>query len=508
MPVYPTTMWDLLEQRAAATPSQVLLDDDTGRTMTALQWRDAALTLAAALYARGITRDTPVSWQLPTVHESAVLLLALARLGAVQNPILHILRRQEVGFIVGQTSARLLITSNVWRNFDYAAMARDVASEHGCETLVIERGIMPAGDPTNLPRPPDGVGDPVRFIYYSSGTTAEPKGARHTDLSVMASANALIVLYDANEVIAIAFPYTHIGGVCQTVNSIYTGARMVFFESFDPVQSPLVMAAHGTTNLGSAVPFFLAFIKAQHEHGREALFPNLRWFVSGGAPKPPDLYYEMKALFGVPILSNWGLTEFPIATISVPDDLDQDLAHAEGRALPNIELKIVDAEGAIVAPAEAGELLVKGPQMFKGYVDASLNDVAFDGDGFFRTGDIGIVGPRGHVQITGRIKDIIIRNAENLSALEIEAALYSHPNVADVAVIGVPDPLTGERAMAVIVLAAGVQTLTLNELADHCQDQQLASQKFPERLEIVDQLPRNSMGKVLKQDLRRRFAGG
>jgi acyl-CoA synthetase (AMP-forming)/AMP-acid ligase II len=327
----------------------------------------------------------------------------------------------------------------------------------------------------------------------------------HTDRSVMSSANALILLQGSDDVVPIAFPYTHIGGVAQTVSALFRGGPMVLFEGFDAKSSPIEMAAHGATTLGSSLPFLLAYADAQRRHGSEPLFPRLRFLASGGAPKPPDLFHEMKTILGVPILSNWGLTEFPIATVSFIDDLDEDLASAEGRILPGVDLKVVAADGTPAATGQEGELLVKGPQALQGYVDASLDAAAFDADGYFRTGDIGVVGPRGHIRITGRIKDIIIRNAENLSALEIEAAVYSHPKVADVAVIGVPDPRTGERALAFVVLAEGVDALSLPELAEHCRAQELAKQKVPELLEIIDQLPRNSMGKILKQDLRKRY---
>jgi cyclohexanecarboxylate-CoA ligase len=150
---------------------------------------------------------------------------------------------------------------------------------------------------------------------------------------------------------------------------------------------------------------------------------------------------------------------------------------------------------------------LRGPQLCRGYVDASLDAEAFDDRGFFRTGDLGIVGPRGHVQITGRIKDIIIRNAENISAQEVEDVLYTHPKVADVAVVGVPDPATGERACAVVVLTEGAGSLSLTELVDFCREQKLANQKIPERLEIVEQLPRNALGKILKRELRSAYAG-
>jgi acyl-CoA synthetase (AMP-forming)/AMP-acid ligase II len=505
LPRYPATMWGLLEQRAAATPDRVILYDDTGRALTAAAWKDQAERVAAALFARGVRAETPVSWQLPTTHEAAVLLMALCRLGAVQNPVIPILRHREVDFIVGQTEAQLLITPSVWRNFDYAGMAGDIAAQRGCDTLVIDRDGLPLGDPSTLPPPPSGEGDPVRFILYSSGTTADPKGARHTDQSLMFSANGPILGARANDLTPLPFPYTHVGGVALTVTLLYTGSQIIMMEVFNPVESPVVAARYPVTRLGSALPFFMAYADAQRKHGSEPLYPELVSFSSGGAPKPPEIYWELKELFGVPILSAWGLTEFPIATASFLDDADEDLAVAEGRALPGVDLKIVAADGTVLPAGEEGEVLVRGGQALKGYVNASLDAAAFDPEGYFRTGDLGVLGPRGHLRITGRTKDIIIRNAENLSALEIEGAVFSHPKVADVAVIGVPDPRTGERACAVVVLAEGVTDISLQEVADHCRSQQLAAQKIPERIEIVDALPRNSMGKILKQELRKQY---
>jgi acyl-CoA synthetase (AMP-forming)/AMP-acid ligase II len=296
-----------------------------------------------------------------------------------------------------------------------------------------------------------------------------------------------------------------VGGVALTVTLLYTGSQIIMMEVFNPVESPVVAARYPVTRLGSALPFFMAYADAQRKHGSEPLYPELVSFSSGGAPKPPEIYWELKELFGVPILSAWGLTEFPIATASFLDDADEDLAVAEGRALPGVDLKIVAADGTVLPAGEEGEVLVRGGQALKGYVNASLDAAAFDPEGYFRTGDLGVLGPRGHLRITGRTKDIIIRNAENLSALEIEGAVFSHPKVADVAVIGVPDPRTGERACAVVVLAEGVTDISLQEVADHCRSQQLAAQKIPERIEIVDALPRNSMGKILKQELRKQY---
>jgi acyl-CoA synthetase (AMP-forming)/AMP-acid ligase II len=322
----------------------------------------------------------------------------------------------------------------------------------------------------------------------------------------MSCARGPILSGNGDDVMPLPFPYTHVGGIATTVSTIFVGSRLLMIEVFDPVQTPLLLAERGASRLGSALPFFLAYAEAQRRHGPEPLFPNLVSFSSGGAPKPPEIYYELKALFGVPILSSWGLTEFPIATWSYFDDSDEELAMTEGRALPGVQLKLVAPDGAVLSPGHEGEVLVRGPQKLKGYVDSSLDAAAFDDEGYFRTGDLGVLGPRGHLRITGRTKDIIIRNAENLSALEIEGAVFSHPKVADVAVIGVPDPRTGERACAVVVLAEGAQDLTLEEIIQHCRAQDLARQKIPERLEIVAELPRNPMGKILKQELRKRYA--
>jgi acyl-CoA synthetase (AMP-forming)/AMP-acid ligase II len=509
MPVYPRTLWELLALRAEEDPDRVLIEDDRYRTLTAAQWLRRSEEVAAGLQDRGVTEDRVVSWQLPTSIEACVLMMALARLGAVQNPIIPLLRRREVGFIVGQTGSRLLITPGVWRNFDYAAMAGEIAAESGVDTLVLTGAGLPVGDPGDLPPVPPGTADPVRHIYYSSGSTADPKGARHTDKSAMSSATGTILGYqvDPEDCIPIPFPYTHIGGMALTVASLYTRCRLLLIEIFDPKTSPRVIGRKGGTLLGSAVPFFHAYLEAQKQHGTESLFPRLKAFSGGGAPKPPELYYEMKKIFGIGIISSYGLTECPISTSGTLDDSDEDLAHTEGRVVPGVELRIVGDDGSDRAPGEEGELRLRGPQLCLGYVDGSLDSDAFDDRGFFRTGDLGIVGPRGHVQITGRIKDIIIRNAENISAQEVEDVLYTHPKVADVAVVGVPDPATGERACAVVVLTEGAGSLSLTELVEYCRDQKLANQKIPERLEIVDHLPRNALGKILKRELRSAYAG-
>jgi acyl-CoA synthetase (AMP-forming)/AMP-acid ligase II len=204
------------------------------------------------------------------------------------------------------------------------------------------------------------------------------------------------------------------------------------------------------------------------------------------------------------IVSGYGLTEAPIIAMGSIHDTEEQLAHTEGRASGGATLRAVTLEGKEAGIGEEGEIRVKAPQMMKGYLDSSLDAEAFDEDGWFKTGDLGRIDADGMVTITGRVKDIIIRNMENVSAKEVEDVLFAHPGIADVAVIGVPDPKTGERVCAVVVPAEGAD-VTFDSMVAFCREQGLMTQKLPERLELVDALPRNPTGKVLKFELKARF---
>jgi acyl-CoA synthetase (AMP-forming)/AMP-acid ligase II len=511
----PETYWGLVEAAAEAHPDRVVLVDDFGRKLTSEQLRAAATNAAAALAERGVRPGTIVSWQLPTTLETMVVMVALSRLGAVQNPLLPIWRESEVRFVTCQLGTEVLIVPGVWRGFDHVGLATALAVEHRLAVIVIDHdepiadGLrLPVGDLSQLPEPPRS-GTEARWIYYSSGTTAAPKGVRHSDQSVIAGSAGVVGMVGASsrDVNPIAFPVSHIGGAAMLAASLLTGMRLVLFDVFDPVTTPLAIAAHRPTLLGSATPFFVAFMAAQQTHGAEPLFADLRAVVGGGAPITAELGRQVRQVFSVSGIANaWGLTEFPVATSPAPDGIPAVLDHTVGRPVPGVTVRVVDDSAHEVPAGGDGELRLKGPQCFLGYVDESLNADAFDADGWFRTGDRGRVDRDGNVVVTGRIKDAIIRNAENISALEVEGVLATHPAVADVAVIGVPDPRTGERICAVVVADSRAE-LTLSSLAEHCSAQGLSRHKSPERLEVVDALPRNLTGKVLKAELRVRFSG-
>ncbi|WP_370328937.1 class I adenylate-forming enzyme family protein [Mycolicibacterium hippocampi] len=507
------TFWGLVDTAARQHPGRVILTDDFGRSLTNVQLHDAALNTAAALAERGVSAGTVVSWQLPTTLETMVIMAALARLGAVQNPILPIWRESEVRFVTGQLNTEMLIVPGVWRGFDHLALADDLARERDMSIVLVDHAApitdglrLPVGDPARL-LPPPASGEEWRWVYYSSGTTSAPKGVRHCDRSVIAGSAGVVGMVGASstDVNPIAFPVTHIGGAAMLAASLLTGMRLVLFDTFDVTRTPRAIAEHGATLLGSATPFFVAYLAAQREHGADPLFRNLRGCVGGGAPITAELGRQVRETLSVPGLAKaGGLTEFPVATSPPPDGDADTLDHTVGRPVPGVRVRVVDDSEREVAIGEVGELRLKGPQCFLGYVDASLNAQAFDAEGWFRSGDQGRLDGAGNVILTGRLKDAIIRNAENISALEVEEVLATHPAVADVAVIGVPDERTGERVCAVIV-ARRDETVTLQSLFERCQDSGLSKHKSPECIEFVDELPRNSTGKVLKTELRARF---
>jgi acyl-CoA synthetase (AMP-forming)/AMP-acid ligase II len=501
-------LWELVVARADDAPDAVLAIDEDDRTLTGREFRDAAERAAAGLHALGVGPDVNVSWMLPTWLESAVLVAALARLGAVQNPMLPILGPRDMRFITAQTGAKLFIVPSEWRGRAFADEARQIASDQpGLEVLVVDKQL-PDGDPATLPPPPGPVTPdtaPVRWVFYTSGTTADPKGARHTDLTVKASAVGMIEALEIADTdrAAMVFPFTHIGGIGWLFTMLITGCMCIFVEAFVPQTTIPVLQRNRVTLAGAGTPFHMAYLAAQRDQPETPLFPDARAYPGGGAPKPPQLHYEVKAeLGGAGIVSGYGLTETPILTMNTVRDSDELLAETEGRPTPGVELRFVTTDGAEAAPGAEGEIRVMGPQVFRGYLDDSLDAAAFDDEGWFRTGDLGKIDEHGHVLITGRVKDIIIRHGENISAKEVEDLLFTHPKVADAAVIGLPDPRTGERACAIIVPTNADDPPTLEELFEYLTDQGLAKQKVPEQMEIVDALPRNPAGKVLKHELR------
>jgi acyl-CoA synthetase (AMP-forming)/AMP-acid ligase II len=481
-----STMWGLVAAAASSHPERVLFSDHHGRSLTAGALGTRAEEVAAGLDVRP---GEVVSWQLPNGLEAVLIMAALARLGAVQNPVIPILRERDVRLITEQIGTSTLIVPERWNGFGYGDMARNL----GVRVIPLELGAdLPTGHPRDLPPPPADAGR-CGWIYFSSGTTGTPKGARHTDSSLIASSFSMtdrLGLLDG-DLYPIAWPITHIGGAAMTISVLRAGGHLALFDRFDPSTFGEQIATLRPTVLGSAVPFFRACLDAQRRHGNDPLYPELRVCTAGGAATPPEIIAELADAFGLTgVVNSWGLTEFPIATCPSPTDPPDKLARTVGPPSPGVEIRVVD-----------GELRLKGAQCFLGYVDSSMDRSIFDEEGWLRTGDLGRVEDDGFVVITGRLKDVIIRNAENIAPAEVEDVLIKHPDIDDVSVIGLPDDRTGERVCAVVVARPG-EVLTLEGVRRFCLAEGMTKQKVPEQLEVFPSIERNPMGKVVKSRLR------
>ncbi|MFM9452920.1 class I adenylate-forming enzyme family protein [Streptomyces europaeiscabiei] len=487
------TLWELLVRRAELTPDRpVLLQDD--RTLSFGELRTRAERVAAGLYDMGVRPGTVVAWQLPTRIETALLSFALARLGAVQSPVIPFYRDREVGFALRESKADFFAVPGEWRGFDHTQMARRLEARGIFEAY----DRLPDGDPAALPAPP-ADGTSVRWIYWTSGTTSDPKGVLHTDRSLIAGGSCLAhaLRLSQEDVGSIAFPYAHIGGPDYMVMLLLYGFPAVMFEHFALPAALEDYRKHGVTVAGGSTAFYSMFLAEQRKQPGVPVVPTLRLLAGGGAPKPPEVYHSVVREMGVQLTHGYGMTEVPMITMGAPDDSVENLATTEGRPPAGMEIRI----------AEDGEVRLRGEAVCRGYLDPAQSAAAFDTDGFFVTGDLGQVTDSGHLVLTGRLKDVIIRKGENISAKEIEDLLHRHPAVQDAAVIGLPDAERGERVCAVVEQPPGADPLTLTDVTDWLRAEGLSVHKLPEQVEVVDALPRNeTLRKVLKYKLRERYS--
>jgi cyclohexanecarboxylate-CoA ligase len=506
-----STIWELVRRRAELSGDRVMMLDTVGRRVTFAEVAKLAERTAAGLLSLGIEPGTVVTWQLPTRIDSVVVSFALARLGVVQNPVLHLYREREVGAVLRQSRPDFFLVPGVWRDRDFGAMAKTLAAELASPPVVVELGDeLPHGDPATLPPPPK-TGTDMRWVYYTSGTTSEPKGAQHSDQTLMAGGRGLAAALDMSpdDIGSIAFPYSHIAGPDYVLMMLAAGFGAVLVEAFVPADAVAAYRDLGVTMCGGSTAFYQMFLAEQRRYSQETgspgdkVIPSLRIISGGGAAKPEELFYEVEREMGVRLVHGYGMTEIPMIAMGSPHDTDEQLATTEGRPVRGAEVRIVTEDGAVAAPGDEGEVRVRGPVVTLGYTDPAATAAAFDEDGWFRTGDLGVLRPDGHLRLTGRLKDVIIRKGENISARELEEVLFAHPKVGDVAVVGLPDAERGELVCAVVEAPDGGEAITFDEMVECCTTAGLMRQKIPERLEVVDKLPRNeTLNKVLKYKLR------
>jgi cyclohexanecarboxylate-CoA ligase len=492
--------------------------DGAGRST----WAELAGTVervAHGLAAHGVAPGRVVACQLPNWSEFVVVLLAAARLGAIVNPIPPIYRASELRFMLNRLEACAAVIPGVFRGFDHAAMLAALRPEvPSVEHVFVARGAPAAGmlpfaaltetawEARGGRRGLPGT-DPnaVHEVIFTSGTTGEPKGVMHTPNTVLANVAPVVERLGLSErdVVLMASTFAHqtgyLFGYCAT---LLLGATGVWLDVWNAEVAAALVARERVTFTMGATPFLrdLTYLPGRHD------FRSLRVFISAGAPIPRPLVADARARLGCAISPGWGMTENGLVTCVGPADPPDKVLTTDGSPAHGMEVAIVDAEGRPAPPDTEGDLLVRGASQFVGYFKRpDFTRESHTADGWFRTGDRGRIDADGYLAITGRTKDVIIRGGENIPVAEVESALFTHPKVAGVAIVAMPDARLGERACA-FVIPKGAEAPTLAELTAWLERQQLARQKFPERLEIVDELPMTPSGKVQKYRLRQTIA--
>jgi cyclohexanecarboxylate-CoA ligase len=455
-----------LRRWAARQPGKTAVVDDT-RRLTYAELDALVDAVAATLQHRGVGCGDVVSSQLANRIESMVLCFAAARIGAVHNPIVTTHRERELGFIRHQAASALFV------------------DDPDDDALTGEPGLHPRPVAVDVGAP--------RFLLYTSGSTADPKGVLHSDATLLAECAAQARYHGLtdDEVFVMPSPVAHVSGLLYGVLlPVWLGATSVLMPVWDPGRFlELVESEHGTFCGGA--PTFLQDI-VDHRDLTSYETSSLRLFPCGGADVHPELIRRAIARFDLRSGRGYGSTEFPsITSSSGPDEPEIKRAETDGRPIGANRVRIRD-----------GQIEARGPELFLGYQDPSLDHDAFTTDGWFRTGDLGELDGDGYLRVSGRLKDIVIRSGEKVSARELEDLLHEHPLVRAVAVVAVPDARTGERACACVVPHDASHPPTLEELGDFLLALGVSRRKLPEQIETMASLPLTASGKVNKQELR------
>ncbi|WP_197508573.1 AMP-binding protein [Mycobacterium sp. 1081908.1] len=502
-----TTLADSLRAAAETSPQRtVVVDADTRLDCAALH--DQAARLANALLERMPT-GSAVSFMLPNWHEAAVIYLAATLAGMVVNPILPSLRDHDLRFILEDVESAMIFVPHRFGGHDYAAMLdRVTAAMSRAPEVVVLRGesgshtpypALLAGDPDPA-RLPVLDPDAVRMVLYTSGTTGHPKGVLHSHNSIHALISQIRDQWNVEpgDTFLVPSPIAHIGGSIYAFECpLLLGTTAVLMDRWDPAAAVALMNGERCTHMAGATPFLQQLLSAAER--AETRLPDLKVFICGGASVSPSLIRRAAAYFDRAVVTRvYGCTEVPVATVGAPrrDEADR-AADTDGRA-GIAEIKLVAHDSAADGD---GEICVRGPQMLLGYRHRQDDADSFNATGFFRTGDLGRWVDGQYLVVTGRAKDVIIRNGENISAKEVEDLLADHPGIAEIAVVGLPDDRTGERACAVIV-PAGESKPAVADLLALLQSKGVAKFKAPEQVVIWDALPKNDAGKVLKHRIR------
>jgi acyl-CoA synthetase (AMP-forming)/AMP-acid ligase II len=475
---------------------------------------DLARRVAGGLRAHGVRPGDPVAFQLPNWIEAAATFWAIALLGAVPVPIVHFYGAKEVGFILRQSRARVLVTADRFGHLDFLANLEQLRPELDALDDVFVVGTEVPGDALafDVLSSADPVDGPARtdpsapaLIAYTSGTTADPKGVVHSHRTIGSEIKQLgTIQSDRGLPSLVGAPVGHgIGMLAALLIPVWRRDPIYLIDVWDPKTVLATMVREGISS-GNGATFFLTSLLDHPDFSEEhrKLMPHIGL---GGSAVPATVGERCNAM-GISTVRSFGSTEHPSITgMNHSDPLDKRI-HTDGRPLPGVEIQLRDENGREVGRGEPGEIWSKGPDCFVGYTDAALTAEAFDPDGWFDTGDIGVLDDDGYLAIVDRKKDIIIRGGENISAQEVEELLLHLPGVAEVAVVSAPDPRLGEHAAAFVRMQPGQgDAPDLASVRRHLEAAGLARQKWPEEIHAADEFPRTPSGKIQKFVLRQRL---
>lgn len=478
----------MLRRQFLRTPFRVAAVDDQRH------WRTAILHLASMRLAREIERRSRrphVGFMLPTSGLSPLTLLAIWSLGRTAVPLNYLLKPDDLRYVMEDAELDLVVTVRAMTDL----FGELPGSVQGLRLEELDFGGLPT-----LRRDVARDDDHLAVLLYTSGTSGRPKGVMLTAANLATNIEQSLrhVRITREDILLGVLPQFHSFGLTVlTLLPLAVGCPVVYTARFAPRRILELLQAHRPTMLVMIPSMYNALLSARGATPDH--FRSLRYIVSGGEPLPEAVAQGFFEKFGVRIAEGYGLTETsPVTNLCLPEEYR---ARSVGRALPGVEERILDAGGAALPPGQDGEICIRGGNVMRGYYKLPEETAkVFDADGFFHTGDMGRFDEDGHLYITGRIKDMLIIGGENVFPREIEEVLDRHPTVHASAVIGVADQSRGEVPLAFVELEEGA-TFAEQILLDHCR-QALPRYKVPAGIRLVDALPRNPTGKIMRRELR------
>jgi acyl-CoA synthetase (AMP-forming)/AMP-acid ligase II len=484
---------------------------------TAGELNQEAERIAAAFHNLGLRKGDFIAVMLPAWKETVAAYLAAFKLGLAVVPIVAVYGAREIGFIMRQTGAKALVIPDTFRGYDYLERVASVGAMPALEHLIVVGEKAPPGAILwrDLPArngdtyPAAGnIADEVCLVIYTSGTTSDPKGVKHTHNTMLCDLNAVRAEggqpYGPPELgrpSLCMLPAGHIAGYLLMMRPFVTpGGDTVFMEQWNGEDAARLVEKYKIVATGGGGPVFLnGMVDAATRRGID--ISSLQMWALGGAPVAPE-NIRMSSGIGINSWRSYGMSEHTVVTTGLPDDPLDEQATTDGRLTPRNQIKIVDEAGEEVPVGEPGEICSIGPRLFVGYVDSELDKACFLPGGWYRSGDIGVMDAEGFLTVVDRKKDIIIRGGENISAKEVEDVLVTMPGVVEAAAVAMPDPDLGERICVYLAMVPGA-TMTLEDVAKYFREAGMSRVKTPERLIVVEgDFPRTPSGKIKKHELR------